>query len=195
MDEVQLSTTEYAVLGLLGEGPTHGFALARLLAPEGALGRILTVRRPLIYRALDRLVELEYAEPIHREPGDSGPQRIIHKITPAGRRRIGRWLKQPVSHIRQMRIEFQLKLAILQRHGRSSFDLIVAQREALRPTLTALDDGGADTTDHLELWRQHNAAAAAAYLDHLIRLSSEDSTRSSRRSTPGPGKTASQGGR
>jgi DNA-binding PadR family transcriptional regulator len=174
MDEVQLSTTEYAVLGLLGEGPTHGFALAKLLGPEGAVGRILTVRRPLTYRALDRLVELGFAEPVHREPGDSGPQRTIHKITPAGRRRINRWLKQPVSHIRQMRIEFQLKLAILHRHGISPFDLIVAQRDALRPTLSALDDGGG--TDHLELWRQHNAAAAAAYLDHLIRLSSEHSS-------------------
>lgn len=183
MDDVQLSTTEYAVLGLLGEGPTHGFALAKLLGPEGEVGRILTVRRPLIYRALDRLVELELAEAIHREPGDSGPQRIIHRITPAGRRLLDRWLRQPVSHVRQMRIDFQLKLAILHRHRRSPLGLIVAQRDALRPTLTALDDVGTATTDHLELWRRHNAAAAGAYLDHLIRLASGGSARSSRRRT------------
>jgi PadR family transcriptional regulator AphA len=174
MDDPQLSLTEHAVLGLLAEGPSHGFAISKELGPEGRVGRILTVRRSLTYRALDRLVDIEFAEPMHREPGDAGPQRVIHRITSAGRRHLKRWLERPVAHIRDMRIEFQLKLALLSRSGTSPLDLIEAQRTALQPTLTALDCQVESAPDHVELWRHHSAASAAAYLDHLMKLSADD---------------------
>lgn len=166
METPRLSVTEYAVLGLLAESPTHGFAISRHLAADAQVGRILTVRRPLVYRALDRLVETGLAMPNHTEPGDAGPQRVVHRVTPAGRRRLRRWLDEPVGHVRDIRIEFQLKLALLHRSGLSPVSLIMAQQEMLRPTLAALDDPE-DAPDHVELWRQYNAQAAAAYLEHL----------------------------
>ena len=163
----QLSVTEYAVLGILGEGPTHGFAIARLFAPNGEVGRVITVRRPLIYRALDRLSLAHLAEAIHAEPGDAGPQRIIHRITPTGRRRLNRWLRQPVQHVREMRIELLLKLTLLQRAGRSLLPLITAQKAVLHPTLAALEKPVGEAPNHVELWRRHNALAVAAFLDDL----------------------------
>ncbi len=126
----QLSLTEYAVLGVLAESPAHGFAISKALAADGQVGRVLTVRRPLTYRALDRLVEAGLAEPDHSEPGDAGPERIIHRITPTGRRHLKRWLTKPVQHIRDMRIEFQLKLTLLNRAGKSPLALVRAQRES-----------------------------------------------------------------
>ena len=45
------SLAEWAVLGLLAEEPAHPFALARQLGPGGPLGRVMTVLRPLVYRA------------------------------------------------------------------------------------------------------------------------------------------------
>jgi len=174
VDEPRLSLTEHAVLGLLAEGPSHGFAISKELGPEGPVGRVLTVRRSLTYRALDRLVDIEFAEPMHREPGDAGPLRVIHRITPTGRRHLKLWLARPVAHIRDMRIEFQLKLALLSRSGKSPRDLIESQRIALQPTLTALDGQVESPPDHVELWRHHSAAAAAAYLDHLLKLSADD---------------------
>lgn len=167
MEHSQLSLTEYAVLGLLAESPTHGFAISRDLGPRGPVGRILTVRRPLVYRALDRLVDAGLAEPKHTEPGDAGPQRVIHRVTPVGRRRLRRWLDQPVGHVRDIRIELQLKLALLDRSGLTPLPLIRAQQEALQPTLAALDVTTEVVPDHVELWRQYNARAAAAYLEHL----------------------------
>lgn len=163
-----LSVTEYAVLGLLAEGPRHGFALAKELRADTDVGRILTVRRPLVYRALDRLVEHGYAEPAHVEQGDSGPNRAIHRVTPGGRRRLYRWLDQPVEHLRDIRLDFLLKLALLHRSGRSTRRLISAQRDSLHPTIEALDE--ADARDHVVLWRSHNARAARAYLDEMLSL-------------------------
>ncbi len=170
MEQPQLSLTEYAVLGLLAEAPSHGFAISKELEAGAVVGRILTVRRPLVYRALDRLVPAGMAELAHTEPGDAGPQRTIHRITPSGKRHVNRWIDRPVEHIRDMRIEFQLKLSLLQRSGRSPVDLVEAQYLVLLPTLAALETANDDDIDHLELWRQHNASAALSYLRHLADL-------------------------
>jgi DNA-binding PadR family transcriptional regulator len=169
VDAPPLSLTDYAVLGVLADRPTHGFAIARELSPTGAVGRVLTVSRPLVYRALDRLVDVGLAQPLHSEPGDAGPKRVIHKVTPNGRRKLNRWLVQPVRHIRDLRIEFQLKMTLAERSGKSPGALIEAQRAALDPTFAALEDA-TGITDHLELWRRHNAAAASSYLAHLEKI-------------------------
>jgi len=175
MNHHQISITEYAVLGLLAEGPTHGFAISKELAPDGPIGRVVTVRRPLVYRALDRLVSLGLAEPAHTEPGNAGPKRVVHRATPPGTRQLKRWLGQPVQHVREMRIEFQLKLMLLRRSGMSPAALVMKQQAALQPTIAALDyiELG-DEPDHVELWRHHNAAAAGSYLDHLQAIYGED---------------------
>lgn len=172
MPEFEPSLTEYAVLGLLAEGPTHGFAISKALEPDTELGRVITVRRPLVYRALDRLVDAGLSEPAHTEPGAAGPNRVIHRVIRPGKRRLDSWLDSPVSHVRDIRIEFQLKLALLQRLGRSPLELVVAQRAALASTLAALDVPSSGSVDYLELWRRHNAAAAASYLESLERHSS-----------------------
>jgi PadR family transcriptional regulator AphA len=161
----ELSVTEHAVLGLLAEGPSHGFALSKQLEAEADVGRILTVRRPLVYRALDRLVENGLAETVHTEKGDSGPNRVIHRVTRDGRRELSSWLHRPVAHVRDIRIEFLLKVALLRRSKRSPAPLLEAQRTSLESTLAALGDPV--TNDHVEIWRRHVARAASAFLDEL----------------------------
>jgi DNA-binding PadR family transcriptional regulator len=53
----ELSADEWAVLALLAEQPSHGFAIARALEREGPVGRVWSVTHPLVYRALERLSE------------------------------------------------------------------------------------------------------------------------------------------
>ncbi len=163
-----LSLTEYAVLGVLAEQPSHGFAIARALSAQGDVGRVITVRRPLVYRALDRLVETGLARSGHVEKGDAGPKRIVRQVTPMGRHRLDEWLATPVDHVRDMRIEFLLKLVLLRRAGRSAAALVAAQSACLEPTLEALDDP--ETDDPVEIWRRHNARAAGSYLEELTTL-------------------------
>ena len=44
--DTSLSVRDWAVLGAVGEGPTHGYAVSLLLAPEGALGADLDRHPP-----------------------------------------------------------------------------------------------------------------------------------------------------
>lgn len=166
MEDVSISITELAVLGVLAEEPSHGFAISKALAAGTDVGRILTVRRPLVYRALDRLVELGLAEPLHTEPGESGPQRVIHRITRSGRTRLRRWLSEPVAHVRDIRIELLLKITFIHRAGGDAMELIERQQRVLAPTVAAFEG---PFGDHVELWRRHSAAAAMAFLEELER--------------------------
>ncbi|MFQ5516065.1 MAG: PadR family transcriptional regulator [Acidimicrobiia bacterium] len=162
----QLSLTEWAVLALLGEGPAHPFAIARQMRPDADLGRIFTVRRPLVYRAVDRLVAAGLAHRHRTEAGEAGPRRTVHRITPAGRRRLQRWLARPVAHVRDLRIELLLKLALMRRSGVSPRRLVESQMVAIGATLEGLIELPEDP-DEADLWRHHAAAAAAAFLDDL----------------------------
>lgn len=170
--ESRLSLTEHAVLGLLAEGATHGFALSKELECGAPVGRVLTVSRSLVYRALGRLVSTGLAEPVRVEAGDAGPARVVHRVTGRGRRVLRQWLGRPVEHVRDLRLEFLLKLVLLERFGISPSALVACQRAALHDALTALDAGAGETTDPIELWRSHNAAAAASFLAHLEGLHS-----------------------
>jgi DNA-binding PadR family transcriptional regulator len=167
MDETpERSVGEWAVLGLLAEAPAHGFAIAKELAPHGELGRVVTVRRPLVYRAIDRLVADRLAVPDRTEPGEGGPAKTVHRITDHGDAALDRWLAQPVTHIRDLRLAFLVKVSLLLRSGRPAAQLVAAQRDALAEALGTLiaDETGGDVVD---TWRRHNAAAVSSFLDEL----------------------------
>lgn len=163
---VEPSLNEWLVLALLVERPAHGFAIARELRPGTDLGRVLTVHRPLVYRALDRLVTAGLAEPHHTEPGDAGPNRTLHRATAAGREALESWLDRPVAHVRDLRIEFVAKVRLNERRSRDPRRLIEAQRKSLAATLDHLTTPAPDA-DVVDLWRRHSAAAARTFLDSL----------------------------
>ncbi|MFI7129384.1 PadR family transcriptional regulator [Nonomuraea sp. NPDC050153] len=163
MDSRALSLTEWVVLALVAEGPTHGFAVARLTAPTGAVGAIWQVPRPRVYRALDRLADLALIEPCGEEPGQGGPRRTVFTTTAAGRSAVDGWLMCPVEHIRDIRTEFLTKFALLQRAGADPRPLLDAQAERIEPIIDRLraQRDQAHGFDHVvAAWRYETAEAA-----------------------------------
>ena len=160
------SLTEWAVLAALAERPAHPFAVARLLGQDGELGRVLMVRRPLVYRAAERLAAAALCRPDHTEPGEGGPERTVYRVTPAGRRALAAWLAEPVTRVRDLRLEFLLKVRLTRRAGQSPLALVRAQREVLGPRLEALAEARS-AVDEVALWRRHSARAARAFLEEL----------------------------
>lgn len=158
---MERNLTEWVVLGLLGEGPNHGFALARLLGRGGEVGRVWAASRPLTYRAIDELASDGLIEPVRTEV-DGGPPRTVHRLTPAGRRALRRWLATPVAHFRDVRAELLAKLLLLERSGRSTRDLIDAQQAAFADALEAAR--ALPGTDAVTRWRQAQADAIDRFL-------------------------------
>ena len=167
-----LSPGEWAVLGAVAEGPTHGFSVSQLLSPEGALGRIWTLPRPVVYQILKKLMQMGLVVERSTERSDRGPNRTIVGASPAGDAAVRRWLDEPVDHVRDVRSMLLLKLALLDRRQRDSRPLIEAQRRRLVPVMAALDRARRATDGFervLAEWRFTSSHATVEFLDSIER--------------------------
>jgi DNA-binding PadR family transcriptional regulator len=129
----------WATLALLCEAEAHGWALVRALAPDGEIGRVWSIRRALVYRMIESLIESGMIEQAGSEPGTRGSPRNVLRVTRAGRRAIGRWLAEPVPHVRDLRSALLLKLLFAQRAGLDRLPLLEAQSTILAETVLALE--------------------------------------------------------
>jgi PadR family transcriptional regulator AphA len=166
--DLALSAGEWAVLGVIADGPTHGFALAQLLAPDGPLGRIWSLPRPIVYQAVKKLLQLGLITEQATERSNRGPQRTILAATASGRRAIRDWLGQPVEHVREVRSLLLLKLALIDRVGGDPAPLLAAQYDVLLPKLEAMRRH-TDEAEGFELtlatWRLESITAVLRFLD------------------------------
>lgn len=170
-DEPALSLSEWLVLCLICEKPTHGYVITGLLARESGLGQIWRVPKPVIYRAMHRLELLGLVRTLGEQPTVHGPVRSLVEATPAGRGAAGAWLSRPVAHARDIRSELLVKLALLDRAGADPRELLQAQHAQLAPMAAALGDRlraatGFDQT--MILWRYEMITATIRFLDSMF---------------------------
>ena len=178
-EQERLSLAEWLVLCLVREEPTYGLILVGLLARPGPLGQVWSVPKAVVYRALQRLEVLGLIRTVGEQRTSQGPVRSLYQVTPAGEAAAAAWLSMPVAHPRDVRSELMVKLALLDRSGTDSRDLLQAQLARLLPVAAALDDRLRATTgfEHtLVLWRHE---AMAATLRFLQTLAAQDEVRTS----------------
>ena len=165
--EPELSLAEWLVLCLVSERPTHGFAIAGLLAEDGSLGRVWHVRKAVVYRAVQRLEQLGLIVASDKQPTSQGPARVPLRATPEGRQAAEAWLREP-GHARDIRSELLLKMALLDRVGADPGELLRAQRRQLAPIAGALAGQIPATTGFdqvLVQWRYESVSATLRFLD------------------------------
>ena len=171
--EPRLTLGEWAVLGLLGRGPQHAFALVKCLARDGEFGRIWSVPTPVVYRSVNVLREQGLIRVVGEERSDSGPPRTLLAITRTGKRRLDTWLGAPVAHLRDIRSELLLKLAILAHMHKSADALVAAQSRAIAPVLAGFEASlqEAERVGEFEVtlarWRLESARAVQRFLEGL----------------------------
>jgi PadR family transcriptional regulator AphA len=124
----------------------------------------------VVYRALQRLEALGLIRTVGEQRTSQGPVRSLFEATPAGRAAAGAWLGTPVQHPRDIRSELMVKLALLDRSGTDSRDLLREQLAQLLPVAAALEDRLRATTgfEHtLALWRHEAITATLRFLQTL----------------------------
>jgi DNA-binding PadR family transcriptional regulator len=157
-----------AVLALLAERPSHGWALSREVAPGSEIGEIWSGDRQRVYRALRKLNELGLVEAAMTEPGE-GAHRTVFRATAAGLAELETWLFEPVKSLREAQPTFMLKLAFIQRSGRDAVPLLNAQRASVVAAMEELSHkggGGATYQAHVAL-RLETARALLTVIDGL----------------------------
>lgn len=171
-DRGSAEPARFALLGLLLEKPAHGYDLSRRFDPHSALGDVIHLSPSHLYALLTRL---ERDGLIAGEVQDAGnhPQRRVYRLTEAGRESVQRWMDEPVSHPRDMRIDFPLKLYIARGFGAVRVrELVDRQRVVFEKYIERLQDEEepSDTvgdTAFLKLMRMGRIGRAQAALDWL----------------------------
>jgi PadR family transcriptional regulator AphA len=166
-----LAPGEWAVLALLCERPAHGWALARQLSPNGELGSIWSLTRPLVYRSLEILESRRLILPAGSEPGARGPNRTIFRATGAGHEAVALWLSEPVEHVRESRSLLLLKLVFAQRNCIDPRPMLLAQREAIEEAIESLEErtlGSVGTDAILLRFRLESSRAVERFIDGVL---------------------------
>src|SRR5688500_17677658 len=100
---------EHAILGLLSmaeaDGAGYGYDLARHFSDGQPLTEILRLEPGMLYHHLKKLDRAGWVV-ASVDAGGARPPRRMYQLTEEGRRQLGRWLSEPVTHTREIRLEF-----------------------------------------------------------------------------------------
>jgi molybdopterin-binding protein len=162
-----LSFAESVCLVLVTQKVSHGWALGTALAPDGDVGRIWTLSRPLTYRAVDGLIEKGLLTRRGQTAG-KGADRVVLAATAAGRKAAQRWLDAPIRHLRDVRTELLVKLLLRERAGLDNGPFLVEQQACLEPLIAALSSS-APEDDLVDLWRRESAHTVRRFLEEAAR--------------------------
>ncbi len=174
----QLSTTEYAVLGLLTFGERSGYELDALA--RRTIGYFWHPAKSKIYAVLPRLVErgLASAEPVTQ---DRRPDKVTYRITAAGETALRAWLRSGKTDMAPGRNGFLLKVFFgrlvepevvyeqVDAHRRRA-EVQLAELEAIEETVD-LDESDADFFPYLTLLHGlEDARSTIAWAEQVLRL-------------------------
>jgi PadR family transcriptional regulator AphA len=160
------SFAEMVCLTLVTQGVSHGWALGTMLAPDGELGRVWSLSRPLTYRAIDALVDRRLVSRRGNTAGH-GRDRVLLAPTARGRRIAAQWLDEPIEHLRDVRTELLTKLVLRERDGLDSASLLTTQLARFEPMIDTLTSAS-PTDDIVDLWRRESARAVRRFLDQAL---------------------------
>jgi DNA-binding PadR family transcriptional regulator len=144
---------KFAVLGLLADGPLHGYALQA--ACEKRLGDFWDVSHGQVYQILTSLERGGLVVPSRQSTGNR-PRRKVFAISAAGREALRAWLVGPPERSSRLRQDLYLRLLV----ARGSDAAIVHQLIGTHVT-------GA-RAQLAELVQQRKARRNGARYDHLI---------------------------
>ena len=109
-------TVEYALLGFVYDRPTHGYEIYQQLSASQGLWQVWRMKQSQLYALLTKLEDEAYLVTT-LQPQEARPPRKVYSLTATGRATFEAWLATPVTHGRQMRLEFLAKLYFAYRQG------------------------------------------------------------------------------
>lgn len=138
----------HTVLGLLENGPAHGYDIKRAYDQRFGLDRPMHYGQ--VYAALARLLKKGLVEVAGTETG-SGPERKRYAITDAGVTDLDAWLAGPEAPEQYLQSTLYTKVVIALLSGRPAADVLEVQRGAHLAAMRELTrrKSSGDLAEHL----------------------------------------------
>jgi DNA-binding PadR family transcriptional regulator len=157
------------VLGCLDQAPSHGYDLLRHFNEGGDLAGVVRFEQPTLYATLKELAGRGLIAG-HEEREGLRPPRTVYALTPAGNDQLDRWLEAPVQRLREVRLDFLLKVYFTRKRRPASVrDLVDRQIAVCHRYLSDLEGraAGAAPESFPYLVTQSKLSAARATLAWL----------------------------
>jgi DNA-binding PadR family transcriptional regulator len=106
--KVGLTSSEYAVLGLLQDRRAYGYELQRRFSGSEGLARVCPIEPAMVYAILKSLSGLELID--GEWDNSQYPPKAVYTATAEGQAAFERWLRHPVGRMREVRSDFLIKL-------------------------------------------------------------------------------------
>jgi len=140
-------TIEHTLLGFVYERPVHGYEIYQRLSAPSGLWQVWRLKQSQLYALLTKLEEENYLAAT-LQPQEARPPRKIYSLTETGHAAFQAWLTTPVTHGRQMRIEFLAKLYFAHCQAPATvLQLLERQTTACQQWLDELQDQSAAKLD------------------------------------------------
>ncbi|MFD0773322.1 PadR family transcriptional regulator [Streptomonospora algeriensis] len=138
----------HTLLGLLENGPAHGYDLKR--AYDERFGGDRPLHYGQVYAALARLLKKGLIEVAGIEQGE-GPERKRYAITDSGVTDLNTWLATPEAPQQYLQSTLYTKVVLALLAGRPAADVLEVQRSAHLETMRELTrrKTGGDLAEHL----------------------------------------------
>ena len=162
---------EFAVMGALDLQDSHGYKLVAFLQEN--LSGICWLGRSQIYALLSKL-EQERLTVHERIEQSNLPSKKVFRLTQSGRNELHQWLTAPVSNLRDLRIEFLIKLFFARFRSEDTEMVLLSEQlqvcKSKRSRLIELRSGPLNRIDQEALeYRISMAQAACVWLETLIK--------------------------
>ncbi len=171
-----LNASEYALLGFLAAGPSHGYELHRKLTdPEGA-GMIWGIKISNMYAQLEKLERRGLISGRLLE-NEQRPARTEYSLTATGRNLFHHWLHQPVQHPRDFRHEFFLQLYFVSQYEPDALDSLMDNQLELcrvwQQNLSVKKEVATSTINFTTLTNSFRSSQIQSMIDWLLWIKNE----------------------
>ncbi|MBF0483672.1 MAG: PadR family transcriptional regulator [Candidatus Omnitrophica bacterium] len=162
---------EFLFLGLLKDGPKHGYEIKRIIEEE--LGPLLGLKIKSIYYPLK---QMEKYGLIEKETDRSGkfPEKYVYSLTSQGAKVFDRLATESFLTVERPYFHFDLSLYFLQYIDKKTAKrklrgrILVLKR--IRTELNKLNRSALDVRQHLQIILQHDLDLVEAEINSLVRL-------------------------
>ncbi len=171
MNERPLLPGEYAILGMLSLRPMHGYEMLCFLG-EAGLDTVCPVEQSTLYTYLRNVEARDLVTWTEARVGLRPPRKTF-ELTDAGRQLTATWLRRPVERMREVRLEFLLKLFFLEALDRDAMRTLLAEQIAVCEGYLAQIPQDSLHTPFIKLVAQSKRSAAEATLNWLKSYAAE----------------------
>ncbi len=172
---MNLRSIHFIILGILSDGPKHGYQIHKQINDPEGIGAVWKIKITNIYGLIDVLEKKGCIVPSKQQMDDTSyPPKKYFEINDKGKELFQTWSHEPVKHGREIRQVFLSKLYFANKEGKEkAHQLILDQIKECHQWLTNFEQLPEDVTEFIKTVHSFRLSQMKSYITWLEELKKE----------------------